>query len=118
MGYNPPMSEKNDKVITFHFSGSRERIISFPTVGDTDPESPYRMLTETENTAFESICELLVSAISHLPAEENSLEVVIPTNLGTLSNAMVTHIFNWLKLNHLRPVLCDDYFRKLSAVRI
>lgn len=107
----------NEKVWTFHFSESPGRCISFPTVGDTDPESPYRELTEAENAAFESICELLVSAMGQVPMGEN-LSVVIPANLCPLSEAMITHLFNWLKLNNWKPTLYDDYFRRLSAVRI
>src|SRR3989338_7648314 len=108
----------NGKVWTFHISVSPERCISFPTVGDTDPKSPHRELTEAENVAFESICNLLMVAINQFPAGQEKLEVVIPKDLGPFSAALVTHIFNWLKLNNWKPLVFDDYFRRLSALRI
>lgn len=102
---------------TITISGSPEGSISFP-IRDAGPESPYRMLTEAEGPIFESICELLVSAISQLPAEEDKLRVLIPTELCPLSDAMITHIFNWLKFNHWKPLTYGDFTRHLSADRI
>jgi len=96
------------KVWTIHVSTSPERVYSFP----------QRELTDLEVVVFEFICDALVQAIRELPAEEEKLAITVPVDLGILSEEVISQVFNWLKLNNWKPLTYDDYYRRLSALRI
>lgn len=98
----------NNRVWTIHVSTSPERVYSFP----------MRELTDGERSVFDSICQMLILAISQLPKEEEKLELTLPSELGVLSEEIISQTFNWLKFNNWKPLIYDDYFRRLSALRL